>query len=65
LNSIKAKTLVIVGALDLPDFQQIAAVLAQQIPDVQKVELANTGHMANMENPELFNEIIIKFLASP
>lgn len=61
LQTITAPTLVIVGEHDMSDFQRIADTLLQ-IPNARKVVLAGSGHMANMEAPERFNEIVLEFL---
>ena len=64
LGEIVAPTLVIVGALDLPDFQVIADTLATGIPGARKVVLADTGHMANMESPQAVNRLMREFWQS-
>lgn len=63
LQDINAPTLVVVGEKDLPDFHVIAELLNKDIPHVQKFNLIGTGHMANMEAPEQFNEIVLEFLS--
>ena len=63
LESITASTLVIVGGRDLPDFHTIADVLHRCIPHARKVVMPGVGHMANMEDPERFNRIVLEFLA--
>jgi pimeloyl-ACP methyl ester carboxylesterase len=64
LAEIQVPALVIVGEYDLPDFQQIALVLEQQLAHVHKVLVPEAGHMANMEAPQIVNEAILQFLAS-
>jgi pimeloyl-ACP methyl ester carboxylesterase len=64
LHEITADTLVLVGERDLLDFQIIADQLARAIPKARKVILPDMGHMANMEKPEVFNEIVLEFLMS-
>jgi pimeloyl-ACP methyl ester carboxylesterase len=54
--------LVVVGELDLPDFQTIARRLAQELPHAGLRTLAGTGHMSNMEAPRVFNELVLEFL---
>lgn len=63
LQEVNAPTLVVVGEHDLPDFHVIAELLNKSIPHVQKIDLMGAGHMANMEAPEQFNEIVLKFLS--
>jgi pimeloyl-ACP methyl ester carboxylesterase len=63
LDTIRAPTLIIVGERDIRDFQRVAEVLHQGIPGAKKVPMPGVGHMANMEDPERFNEIVLAFLA--
>src|SRR5439155_1269697 len=51
LGEIAVPTLVIVGARDLPDYQDIAAILAAAIPHARLAALPGAGHMSNMEAP--------------
>jgi 3-oxoadipate enol-lactonase len=62
LSSISIPTLVLVGELDLPDFQAIAQRLAREIPQAELRTIGGSGHMSNMEAPKLFNEIVLQFL---
>lgn len=62
LSHISIPTLVLVGELDLPDFQAIARRLAQEMPRAELRTLTGSGHMSNMEAPELFNELVLEFL---
>jgi pimeloyl-ACP methyl ester carboxylesterase len=62
LGEITAPALVIVGELDTLDFQRIADTLAQSIPNARKEVLPGAGHMANLERPERFNELVLDFL---
>ncbi|HEY8857275.1 MAG TPA: alpha/beta hydrolase [Rugosibacter sp.] len=63
LQDVNAPALVVVGERDLPDFHAIAELLNEGLPHVQKIDLMGAGHMANMEAPEQFNEIVLKFLS--
>jgi 3-oxoadipate enol-lactonase len=62
LDEITAPTLIIVGERDTPDFYDIAETLVQAIPNARKKILAGAGHMANLEQPERFNELVLQFL---
>lgn len=64
LHEITAPTLVMVGQHDIADFHDIARILHTGIPRSHFVELPEAGHMANMDNPALFNEILTTFLRS-
>jgi 3-oxoadipate enol-lactonase len=64
LPSILAPTLVIVGELDLPDFQATARRLADQIPRASLSVIPNVGHMPNLEDPLYFNQLVLEHLRS-
>lgn len=61
LPSIKVPTLVVVGADDTP-FLKAADYMAGKIPGSSKVVIPNAGHAANVDQPEIFNEAVRKFL---
>ena len=63
LHLIAAPTLVLVGERDVPDFQRVADLLAQGIPNARKAVLPGVGHMSNMEDPAGFNALVLDFLA--
>jgi 3-oxoadipate enol-lactonase len=63
LPEIAAPTLVIVGEEDIPDFHEIAARFAAEIPGARTVVLPDAGHLANMDAPDAFNRILLDFLA--
>jgi pimeloyl-ACP methyl ester carboxylesterase len=62
LDEIRVPTLIIVGGLDAPDFQSIAAILRGGIADARSVVVPGAGHLPNMEVPELFNAAVLQFL---
>lgn len=62
LSEIQAPTLVLVGELDLPDFRLIAEILAANIPGARYRVIADAGHVSNLEQPEAFNEALVRFL---
>jgi pimeloyl-ACP methyl ester carboxylesterase len=62
LSALHTPTLVVVGELDLPDFQQIATQIAAECSSSSKVTIPGAGHMANMEAPVLFAEVVLGFL---
>ena len=62
LPNISIPTLVMVGELDLPDFQAIARRLGQELPQVELQTIAGAGHMSNMEAPQVFNDRVLGFL---
>lgn len=62
LDEIQARTLVIVGEHDVADFQTIADTIARHVADAVKVSLPEVGHMVNLEAPDRFNEVVLRFL---
>jgi pimeloyl-ACP methyl ester carboxylesterase len=62
LGEISAPTLIIVGALDVPDVLAMADLMESRIPNATKVVIPEAAHMVNMERPEEFNRVVIEFL---
>ena len=63
--SVTARTLVVSGDLDLPDFSDIGDELARRIPQASRVRLEWAGHLPNLEDPSRFNPLLLDFLTSP
>lgn len=61
LESIKTPTLVLVGDKDEPYFAA-TDYMAGKIPGATKVVIANAGHAANIDQPQLFDEAVLSFL---
>lgn len=62
LNEIQVPTLIIAGALDHPEILRAADVMTNSIEDAQKVIIADSAHVPNMEKPAEFNEAVLRFL---
>ncbi|MFX1572382.1 MAG: alpha/beta fold hydrolase [Promethearchaeota archaeon] len=62
LSEINIPTLIIVGELDIPQFQENANILSSGIKGAKKVIISGAGHMSNMENSDEFNNILLSFL---
>jgi 3-oxoadipate enol-lactonase len=62
LSEVRAPTLVLVGADDLPDFRLIAEILAANIPIARQEVISDAGHMPNLEQPQAFNKVFLEFL---
>ena len=43
--------LLITGADDVQDFRVIAEIITAMVPDVRRVDLPDTGHLAHLERP--------------
>jgi pimeloyl-ACP methyl ester carboxylesterase len=61
LPNIQAPTLVIVGANDAP-FLNAADYMAAKIPGASKVVIPDAGHAVNLDQPEIFNQTVLRFL---
>jgi pimeloyl-ACP methyl ester carboxylesterase len=64
LGEVTVPTLVVVGEEDFPDFRLIADLLASNITRAKQIVLPGCGHIPPMEDPDAFNRILLKFLAS-
>jgi len=62
LSSISIPALVILGEHDLPDFQVIARRLAKEMPHASLRTIAGSGHMSNLEAPQVFNQLVLEHL---
>jgi pimeloyl-ACP methyl ester carboxylesterase len=61
LPSISVPVLVLVGADDQP-FIGAADYVAAKVPQATKVVIPDAGHVANMDQPEMFNREVLAFL---
>jgi len=61
LAELRAPT-VLVGELDIPDFQLIAEVLAGNIAGARLQVIADSGHVPPLEQPDVFNQALLGFL---
>lgn len=62
LEEIDIPTLAVVGTLDVPDIDQIAHLIDQQVPGAERVYIPDVAHMVNMEKPAEFNRVLLEFL---
>lgn len=62
LSAITAPSLVVSGALDLPDFRLIAARLAWLLADAELVQLPWAGHLPTLERPDELSALLTAFL---
>jgi pimeloyl-ACP methyl ester carboxylesterase len=65
LAEIVAPTLILVGEHDQPYLHGTADQLATGIPGAVKRVLPGAGHLANMEEPKVFNRAVLDFLEPP
>jgi len=62
LPSIAVPTLVVVGEHDVIAPVDVAEAMAKAIPGAQLEVVPDAGHVANLENPEVFNRAFSEFL---
>lgn len=62
LSTVSARTLVIVGEHDLPDFHAIAQRVSRAIAGAELSVIAGAGHMTNLEAPDEFNGLLSEHL---
>jgi len=62
LGEIGVPTLVLVGELDVPDIQALAARLQREIPGARSATIAGAAHVPTMERPDEFAELVLRFL---
>jgi 3-oxoadipate enol-lactonase len=65
LAAVRARTLVVVGELDKPDFHEIADRLAAEIPDAERAVVAGAGHLPALERPNETAQLVRNLLAGP
>ena len=61
---IKAKTLVLGGEKDGPDFPARAKHIADTIPNGELVLIPGVGHVPHLQSPDIFYRELLKFLKS-
>jgi 3-oxoadipate enol-lactonase len=64
LSKISAPTLIISGELDTIATREYSELLHQEIPNSQLEIIPRTGHMAIIEKPDVFCEIVLNFLVN-
>jgi pimeloyl-ACP methyl ester carboxylesterase len=62
LAELDVATLVLVGSDDHPLLRRTALALQEKIAHASLVVLPDSHHLANLEQPELFNQIVLAFL---
>ena len=64
LGEVAVPALVAVGELDMPDFAWSARALADALPRALHHVIRGAGHLAPLETPDTFRELLTGFLAS-
>jgi 3-oxoadipate enol-lactonase len=63
IEKISCPTLVIAGEEDTVYPPELAVEMARRIPGAELLMLSRTGHLANLEQPEKFNQAVFDFLS--
>jgi len=63
LAGVGVPALVIAGELDMPDFLEGATPLAEALGGGEPTVIAGAGHLAPLEQPQAFEELLLGFLA--
>lgn len=64
LDKIQSAVLIITGEKDIQDFQDIATLLHNSIRGSILKTIKHAGHMCNMDNPRLFNDLALDFITA-
>jgi pimeloyl-ACP methyl ester carboxylesterase len=64
LKQIACPTQIIVGGLDQATPPSDARLMAEQIVGARLALIPNAAHLANLEQPESFNQIIASFVST-
>jgi 3-oxoadipate enol-lactonase len=62
LARLSVPTLVAAGELDKRDFRQGAEAMARTLPRARHAVIEGAGHLAPLETPEAFRELVLAFL---
>jgi pimeloyl-ACP methyl ester carboxylesterase len=62
LAKIATPALVIAGELDFADFRSGAETLASELPHARHVVIQDAGHLAPLDQPERFRQLLFAFL---
>ena len=62
LASLTQPTLIICGAFDVPSRRNTAAILVQKLRIAELLRVPDAGHLANLDNPPVYNAGLLRFL---
>ena len=64
IPEIDVPTLLVIGEADIPDNHAMSGALQVGIKNSKRIVLPNAGHLANLEQPQVFNQLVSDFLES-
>jgi 3-oxoadipate enol-lactonase len=62
LESLKVPALVITGEHELPERVRSADTIAKRLPAGTRAVISESGHLASLDNPDLYNRLLAAFL---
>lgn len=62
LGEISAPVLVVVGDGEMPALVREAEFVAERIPGAELLRISGAGHFPNLEQPQRYNEIVLRWL---
>lgn len=62
LESVRKPVLVIGGAFDIDTRRKAAATIAQKLSGAERAIVPDAGHLANLDNPQAYNALLLRFL---
>jgi pimeloyl-ACP methyl ester carboxylesterase len=63
LGRLGVPAIVTAGEFDMPDFRAGAEALVQRLGDARHAVIAGAGHLAPLDRPEAFRELLLDFLS--
>tara|TARA_B100001250_G_scaffold104246_1_gene87939 strand:+ start:2103 stop:2900 length:798 start_codon:yes stop_codon:yes gene_type:complete len=62
LEEIITPALVVIGGLDVLDLRMQGEALGNRLPNATRLDMPESGHVPNMEEPKKFNKAVLDFL---
>lgn len=62
LRKLDIPALIISGEMDIPSFMMMAEAYARTLPRARREIVHGAGHLANVEQPDVWNELLREFL---
>jgi pimeloyl-ACP methyl ester carboxylesterase len=64
LGEIAVPTLILVGEYDIPDVHAHCGAIEAGIAGAKRIVVSDAAHLVHMEQPAVFNELVLSFLAA-
>jgi pimeloyl-ACP methyl ester carboxylesterase len=62
LKDIRSPVLLVAPQREYPDNRAVVDLLASQLPAVQVLAVENAGHFVNIDQPDVFNREVVRFI---